>query len=289
MLKLGVHTSAAGKIYDSVTRAKKIGCNTFQIFARSPRKFRRKTLPARDIELFKQKVKREKISPVVIHIPYTLNLASAKERFYKITIKEFIVDLLEAGALGADYLVTHMGSYKGTSEENGLLKVGEALKIILNETKGVKTKVLLENTSGSGRWLGYNFSHHRIVFDITGWPAGLGVCLDTAHAFAAGYNLAQKHGLDSLVGEIKEQVGLDRLKLIHLNDTQEKLGSRHDRHYDIGQGNIGEKGFELILSHPAFKKIPFILETPKKNQKDDADNLEAVRRIYKKQENNYGI
>lgn len=280
MLKLGVQVSSAGKIYSSIDRAKELGCNTMQIFARNPRMFRRVKLEPEDIKIFRQRIKKEKISPVVVHIPYTLNLASCRPRFYQVTIKEFIIDLIEANELGAEYLVTHMGSFKGGTPRRGLLKIAYALGKILEETKGVKTKILLENTSGSGRWLGYKFSHQREVLGNIQWSNRVGVCLDTAHAWAAGYSINTPAGLEQMIREIDTEVGLSRLKVIHLNDTTEKLGSRNDRHYDIGKGCIGRAGFELILQNKAFRKLVFILETPKKNDDDDINNLKVVREIY---------
>jgi deoxyribonuclease-4 len=215
-----------------------------------------------------------------VHIPYTLNLAATKESFHKITIREFTQDFIEADRLGVDYLVTHMGSYKGSTEERGLFKIVKALKKILSSAKDAKTMLLLENTSGSGSWLGYKFSHHKFIFDKLDWPQNLGLCLDTAHCFAAGYNIESQAGLDSLIAEIDEQVGIDRLKVIHLNDTQEKLGSLKDRHCDIGRGNIGKRGFRSIINHPALRNLTFILETPKDSEEDDLRNMAAVKELY---------
>jgi len=281
LLKLGVHVSIAGKIYKSIDRAVELGCNTMQIFSRNPRQWRKDLLSDEDVERFKNKVKKTKISPVVIHIPYLLNLATAKKSFFKITIKEFISDLIEAGRLQADYLVTHMGSYKGGTEKGGLSRIIQALNKILKETKGVKTKVLLENTSGSGYWLGYKFSHQKIIFDGLNRPEAVGICLDTAHAWAAGYKINEPRGLKALLDEIDQEVGLGCLKVIHLNDTQEELGSLRDRHFDIGKGKIGRRGFNLIVNHPKLRELPLILETPKKSEDEDKDNLEVVRKLYK--------
>jgi deoxyribonuclease-4 len=252
-----------------------------QVFSRNPRQWRKSLLAEEDISLFKKKVKESKIKPIVIHIPYTLNLASNKRRFYKITIEEFTTDLIESDKLGADFLVTHMGSHKGGTEAGGLLRITGALKKILEKTKDVKTMILLENTSGSGRWLGHVFRHHRFILERLGWSERIGICLDTAHAWAAGYKINEAKGLDSLLDEIECQVGLKRLKVIHLNDTREELGSRQDRHYDIGKGKIGNKGFRLIINHPLLRDLPFILETPKKSDADDVRNLKRVRRLYK--------
>jgi len=281
LLKLGVHVSIAGKIYKSVDRAVELGCNTMQIFSRNPRQLRKATLGEEDIEIFKKKVKQAKINPVVVHIPYTLNLASVRQPFYKITIREFIIDLIEVDKLGADYLVTHMGSYKGGTEEGGLLRIANALNKIIKETSKVKTKILLENTSGSGRWLGYKFSHHKFIIDRLNNPERVGICLDTAHSWAAGYDIKNLKGLNSLLNEIEEEIGIDKLKVVHLNDTQEELGSLIDRHFAIGQGKIGRLGFSRIVNHPKLKDLPFILETPKKGQEDDIKNLAVVKKLYK--------
>lgn len=280
-MKLGVHTSIAGKIYYSIERAKRLGCNTMQIFARNPRQWRKSFLSDNDVSIFKKSAKEAKINPVIIHIPYTLNLASSKREFYKITIREFIGDLIEAGRLGADYLITHMGSFKNGTETGGLLKIVNALNKILKETKGVKTKVLLENTSGSGKWLGYKFSHQRFVLERLNLPERVGLCLDTAHAWAAGYKIDSLKGLNSLLNEINQEVGLERIKVIHLNDTEVALDSRVDRHFAIGEGRIGRRGFGFILNHSKLKKLPFILETPRKSEEDDTTNLKTVRKLYK--------
>ena len=280
-MKLGVHVSIAGKIYKSIDRAVELGCNTMQIFSRNPRQWRKTNLSDEDVEKFKKKAKKSNISPVVIHIPYLLNLATVKKSFFKITIKEFISDLIEADRLGADYLVTHIGSYKGGTEKGGLSRVIQALNKILKETKGVKTEVLLENVPGSGNWLGCKFSHQRIVLDGLNRPEAVGICLDTAHAWVGGYKINEPRGLKALLDEIDQEVGLERLKVIHLNDTQEELGSLHDRHYGIGKGKIGLRGFNLIVNHPKLRELPFILETPKKSEDEDKENLKVVRSLYK--------
>ncbi|MCF7870207.1 MAG: deoxyribonuclease IV [Candidatus Omnitrophica bacterium] len=281
IIKLGVHVSAAGKIYKSIERAEKLGCNTMQIFARNPRQWRRKSLSPEDIEIFRKKREKSKIDPVVVHAPYLLNLASGKESFHKITIREFSKDLAEADKLGVDYLVTHMGSYKKSTEKAGLLRIVEALNLILKNTKGLKTQVLIENTAGSGSRLGYKFSHFKFIFDRIKMQNRLGVCLDTAHAWAAGYQINKKKNLQGLISEIGQEVEMDKLKVVHLNDTQVELGSRLDRHFHIGEGNIGKDGFRLILNHFKLKNSTFILETPKKKSDDDLKNLEMVRRLFR--------
>lgn len=253
-----------------------------QIFSRNPRQWRKSSVTDDEARLFRQAAKRHKIDPVVIHIPYTLNLASSKQSFYKITIREFIIDLKEAGRLGAQYLITHIGSYKGSTERSGLLRVINALKKILKETEGAGTLILLENTSGSGHWLGRSFSHHRFILEELQWNERIGVCLDTAHAWAAGYKIDDTAGVEALLAEIDTKVSLRRLNVIHLNDTEEELGSRRDRHADIGTGNITRRGFRALLNHPALAHTAFILETPKTGDADDVRNLKVVRKLIAK-------
>jgi len=253
-----------------------------QIFSRNPRQRRKASLSGENVRLFRQEVQQYNIDPVVIHIPYTLNLASNKRSFYKITIREFIIDLKEAGRLAAQYLITHIGSHKGGSENSGLLRVINALKKILKETKESETIILLENTSGSGHWLGGSFSHHRFILEALAWDERIGVCLDTAHAWAAGYKINTAAGVDSLLDEIDQTVSLGRLRVVHLNDTREELGSRRDRHADIGSGNIGSRGLRAFINHPALAHAAFILETPKQSEADDMRNLKAVRRLVSK-------
>ncbi len=281
MLKLGVHVSIAGSISKSAERAAELNCNTMQIFSRNPRQWRKGSLSEEDIEAFRKEVRARKIKPVIIHIPYTLNLASTKRTFYKITIRDFITDLIEANKLGAQYLVTHMGSYKGGTQRGGLLRIANALKKILKATKGIETKILLENTSGSGHWFGSDFLDQKFILETLDWPSNIGLCLDTAHAWAAGYQIDNAIGLNDLLRHIDTEIGIKRVFVVHLNDTNEELGSLRDRHFAIGKGKIGEKGFSLILNHPKLRNLPFILETPKVKIEDDIENLNTVRRLYK--------
>jgi deoxyribonuclease-4 len=278
---LGVHVSGAGKIYEAPLRARELGCNTMQIFSRSPQRWRDSALAIEDAQEFKKRREKYRISPVFIHIPYLINLASPNPKLYKASIEAYIEDIKEAEALGADYIVTHMGSHKETSEEEGLERLTKALNTIISRTKDSRVGILLENTAGSGSWLGYNFSHQRVVLAGLKDKKRVGLCLDTAHAYLAGYDISKKEGLEELLGEIEQEVGLRYLKLIHLNDAAGKLGSRHDRHDHIGKGGIGLNGMRGIVNHPKLRNLPFILETPKMSAKEDTMNLKTVRRLRK--------
>lgn len=280
---LGVHVSGAGKIYLALDIAKNLGCDTMQIFSRSPQTWRNgAVLAAEDAQEFRARRKKYQINPVFIHISYLINLASPDPRLYNGSIQAYIEDIQEAERLGADYIVTHMGSHKETSEDAGIKRLIEALNKILEKTKGSKVGILLENTSGSGSWLGYRFYHQYKILKGLKDKSRVGLCLDTAHAYLAGYNLKTKAGLEGMLDEIEEMAGIKLVKLIHLNDAAGELGSHHDRHAHIGFGHIGSSGMKRIINHPKLKNIPMILETPKSTEDSDKENLALVRKLSRK-------
>ena len=280
---LGVHVSGAGKIYQALDIAHNLGCDTMQIFSRSPQSWRNGSqIAPEDIQEFIARRKRYKINPVFIHISYLINLASPDVRLYHGSIQAYIEDIQEAEKLGADYIVTHMGSHKETSEDAGIKRLIEALNKILEKTKGSKVKILLENTSGSGSWLGYRFYHQQKILKGLKEKSRVGLCLDTAHAYLAGYDLSTKVGLDKLIAEIEEMAGTKLIKLIHLNDAAGELGCHHDRHDHIGLGHIGLAGMKRIINHPKLKNIPMVLETPKSTENSDKENLALVRKLGRK-------
>ena len=278
---LGVHVSIAGHIWESIDRAEALGCNVMQIFARDPRQWRKSSLKTEDIDEFRRRREMSKIQKVFIHIPYLINLASPYHVLYRGSIRAYSQDMQEAEALGADYIVTHMGSHKESGEKNGLKRVTSALNKILDKSQGSPVGILLENTSGSGSWLGYKFEHQRRIIDRLENKKRVGVCFDTCHAFTAGYDLTTSVGYSDTISSLDEIVGLDRLKLIHLNDSRDKLGSHADRHTHIGKGEIGLDGFRRIVRDPRLAKVAFVLETPKDSDKADKRNLNLVRKLAK--------
>jgi deoxyribonuclease-4 len=278
---LGIQVSTEGKIFDAFQRAHDLGCNTMQIFSRNPQRWRDRALEPADIEEFKKKQKQFGIKPVFIHIPYLFNLASPDIRLYKDSIRAYIEDVREVADLKADYIVTHMGSHKKTSEKEGLKRLTGALNTILEKTRDCGVGILLENTAGSGSWLGYTFHHHRVIMNGLQQKKRVGLCLDTAHAYLAGYDLASEEGLKAMLDEIDTTVGLELLKLVHLNDAKDKLGSHHDRHEHIGKGKIGLQGMRRIINHPRLRNLAFVLETPKDSEEADRINLNTVRKLRK--------
>ncbi|HTZ10792.1 MAG TPA: deoxyribonuclease IV [Candidatus Margulisiibacteriota bacterium] len=280
-MRLGVHISGVDKIYETLERAHELGCNTMQIFSRNPQRWRLGFLSPAEISEFIARKEKFRINPVFIHISYLINLASPDLRLYDASIEAYIEDILEAQVLRADFIVTHMGSHKETSEEAGIERLTSAINTILERTKGSKVGILLENTSGSGSWLGYKFIHQRQIIKGIKQKERVGLCLDTAHAYLAGYDISTREGLEGMLGEIEEMVGLSQIKLIHLNDARGELGSHHDRHEHMGKGGIGLEGMRRIINHPRLRDIPFILETPKDSESADTANLKAVRKLRK--------
>jgi len=276
---LGVHVSISGHIYEAITRAQDLGCNTVQIFSRDPRQWRKSKLEAKDIAEFRKRREKSNISPVFVHIPYLINLASPYNILYNSSVKAYIEDIRESEALGVEYIVTHMGSHKKSGELKGIKRITQALNKILDKTAKSPVCILLENTSGSGSWLGYKFEHQRLIINGIEDKKRIGVCFDTCHAYVAGYDLASAEGYNATIAELDELVGLKRLKLIHLNDTKDKLASHRDRHEHIGKGRIGLEGFRRMVCDPRLKDVAFILETPKDSEDADRINLQTVRKL----------
>lgn len=275
-MKLGVHVSIAGHIYEAADRAAQLGCNTFQIFSRNPRGWETTELDPEDAEEFKRRCRDNRISPVVVHIPYLINLCSPEDGLWKKSLGAYIEDIKRADMLGADYFVTHLGSPKGNGVEYGIARFSKGMNEAIAKAKP-KLMILLENTAGSGDGLGSKFEHLKAIMDNV--KGKLGVCLDTAHAFEAGYNDSSEAGLDSMMKEVDEIIGAEKIKVVHFNDSKSDLDSHYDRHWHIGKGNIGVQGMKRIINHPKLKDCAFILETPKETEKDDKMNLAAVRKM----------
>ncbi len=276
---LGVHVSIAGHIWESIGRAEALGCGAMQIFPRDPRQWRKAKLKAEDIKEFRRRREKSGIRAVFVHIPYLINLASPDYILYRRSIQAYIQDMFDAEALGVEYIVTHMGSHKESGEKKGIKRVTSALNKILERTKNSPVGILLENTSGSGSFLGYIFEHQRLIIDGVENKKRMGVCLDTCHAYTAGYDLASAQGYAQVISGFDEIVGLKRLKLVHLNDSRDNFGSHADRHEHIGKGKIGLEGFRRMLNDPRLANAAFILETPKDTDAADRKNLNTVRKL----------
>lgn len=274
--RIGVHTSIAGGIHLSIERARRLGCNTVQIFSHSPRSWSLRKITEEEILDFRRLRSLYNISPVYIHTSYLINLASYKEEVAKKSKDLLIEEMKIADALGADYVVLHPGS-ASDSEQKGFERIIRNLKEAL---KGrYRSKLLLENTAGErGDLTSRIHQLARIMKSLNNTSIG-GICIDTCHAFQAGYDISRDEGVTALIDEIKGEIGLETLKLLHLNDSKRAFGSGVDRHEHIGKGSIGEKGFETLLNNPFLLNVPVILETPKESDEDDLRNLKVVRRL----------
>jgi deoxyribonuclease-4 len=280
MPRIGVHVSIAGKIYESLERARALGCNTMQIFSRNPRGWTASGLDKRDVEEFRRLKAKYDIAPVAVHIPYIINLATPDDKLYKKSIEAYIEDIKRTDELGAEYFVTHLGSHVESGEENGIGRFSSALNRIIKEANP-KTMILFENTAGSGSWIGYRFEHLKTIRDGLKEPKRVAVCLDTAHTFEAGYDIKTKEGLEKTLEDFDRLLGLELIKVVHFNDSLSERGSRVDRHQHIGKGSLGAQALGRIINHPRLKDAAFIMETPKKTEADDKRNMAAARKMIK--------
>jgi len=276
-MRIGLHVSIAGSIDQSVDRAAALGCETMQIFLRNPRGWRTKPLLKKEVDAFKRKRKKEDVWPVLVHIPYIINLASPKEALWKASIDSYIDDIIRTDTLGAEYFVTHLGAHTGSGEKAGLERFCKGLNAVIRKARP-KTMILLETCAGQGSFLGHKFEHIRYILNNVK-SRNIGVCLDTCHIYVAGYDIASKKGLEDTVKRFDKIVGLDNLKAIHLNDAKGKLGSNLDRHEHIGKGMIKKAGMQRILRHPKLRDLPFVMETPKKKEKDEVMNMKTARTL----------
>lgn len=278
LLRLGVHVSILGGIEKAVLRAGELGCSAMQIFSRNPRGWKVLPLSRRSMMSFQEALARQDLNPIVVHTPYLINLATPDDRLYRRSIAALAVDLNRAAQIGARYVVTHLGSAREESKAYGQERVVKALKVVLRQA--VPVTLLLENSSGAGQGIGGRFEELQAIMEGAEEKERLGVCFDTCHGYAAGYDFSTREKADFLAGELNRTIGRKRLLLLHLNDCAGKLGAHLDRHEHIGAGKIGLSGFRNLLGHPAFQGIPMILETPKKTPHDDRMNLLRIRRIY---------
>jgi deoxyribonuclease-4 len=258
--KIGFHVSIAGGIDKSVDRALKIGCTTFQIFTRNPRSWSFKELDTNVSKAFISKCKDAKIDLLFAHMPYLANLSSPEDEIYQKSVQALIEEL---------------------GFEIGLRQICNAIEDAYKQSKS-RTQLLLENTGSSKASMGNNFNELRRIVESLNYPTSqmIGLCFDTCHAFVSGYELRESKVVDKLVLEILDTIGTDRLKLIHANDAKYEKGSHRDRHEHIGEGNIGKNGFRSILANPVLRKLPWILETPRRSTEDDLKNLHTMQKLY---------
>jgi deoxyribonuclease-4 len=275
---LGKHVSIAGGLDKSFKRAANIGCNSMQIFVKSPRRWKMREVEAEEMKAFKAEKKKYNIAPVVVHAAYLINLASPKDELWKKSISALKSEYERCARLGAEYLIFHPGSHTGSGLEIGIKRIAEALNKILGEVKS-ETMILLENTAGAGTSIGEDFSQLKSILEAVDHPERLGVCIDSCHAYTAKYNLAEENGLEDLINDFDNVIGLEHLKVFHLNDSKYDCCTNKDEHAHIGKGKIGSKAFKRLINHSELKDKVFILETPWFNDQKEDDDVMLLKQL----------
>jgi|TARA_B100001750_G_scaffold199122_1_gene172583 deoxyribonuclease-4 len=278
-MQIGLHVSISGSIDMAINNAIDRECTAFQIFTRNPRSWFAKDLELIEAKKFIEKLKESKIERMAIcaHMPYLPNLSSPEDDGYQKSIKSMIKEIERCDKLGVPYLVTHLGSHKGSGEENGIKRLTDALNKVA-ETKA-DVIILLENTAGQKNSVGSDFKQLAEIFSKCKPAKKFGICLDTCHAFVAGYDLRTKNSVKKTMKEFDDTVGIKHLKILHLNDSKGELNSNRDRHDHIGLGEIGNEGLGEMIKIMNKHKIPIVLETPIDDRRDDFGNLKQAKSL----------
>lgn len=276
-LLLGAHMSIADKMSLAIERGESIGCSAIQIFTKSNRQWHAKPIKDEDATSFKKAWKDSSIQSIIAHASYLINIGSPNEEIEKKSIHALELELNRCAQLDIPYLILHPGSHTKTDEDSCLARISGNINKVLAVTSGCT--ILLETMAGQGTNVGYSFDHLAQIIKKVEHKNRIGVCFDTCHAFAAGYEFRTEKSYALMWEQFDKTIGINKLKAIHINDSQQDIGSRVDRHTDIGKGKIGLKAFELLCNDPRFFDIPKVLETPKKDLSDDKKNLNALRNL----------
>lgn len=274
--RIGAHLSVGKGLVKTAAQAKELGVEALQIFVRNPRGAAARQLGDDEIQKFKQAMLDLNIDPVVVHIPYISNPASVKPDLYALAGRIISEDLQRCDLIGARYLVLHPGSSNGSTLEASLLRLAKLLEQVLDDYQG-PAQILLETMAGQGSEIGKSFEELKVVFDHCSRADQLGICFDTCHTFAAGYELKTLEGIDNMASGLTGLLGKDIIKVVHINDSQGQRGSHRDRHAPVGHGELGEDTLKQLLHHPLFNKLPFVLETPVETIANDIEILKKMR------------
>ncbi len=281
VFRVGCHVSISGSVDFAFERAKKLCCNTFQIFTKNPRGWSAKQLNENEVRSFKKQLEQRILFPIISHISYLPNLASQSKEIYEKSINSFLLELDRSLTLSIPYFIVHGGSYKGGTKEQGFVTyIDSILKGV--EIANGKTVILIENSSGGKNSIsGVLPDIEKILNEINDRKA-VQVCFDTCHAFSAGYDLKNRKGVFNTLEEMQSTIGIENVAIIHANDSKGELGSHRDIHEHIGLGKIGEAGFKELVNHPLLSKKPWILETPVNETRGDSDNIDYLRMLRNK-------
>jgi len=277
-MRFGFHISIAGGFSKVVERAHVRNCETIQFFSRNPRGWKYSPLNKKEVKSFRSSLQPPVLFPIFLHMPYLPNIASSKSTFYKRSIHSIATDLKRAEQLGAQYLIIHIGHRMESSEDQAIEAVSQGIDQAFEKVRNAII-LLVENTAGQGTEVGYTFDQIKKIIEGVHDHQRMGVCLDTAHTFEAGYDLSDKNEIDRTLEKFDQTIGLRRLHLLHLNDSKTPLGSRKDRHWHIGEGHIGLEGFRHLVNHPSLRHLPGIMETPRKDTVEDLKNMKVIRSL----------
>jgi deoxyribonuclease-4 len=281
-MKFGAHCSTAGGVYFALRRAGQIGAEICQIFVKNNMQWFGKAPSKEDLSLYRSELASSSLNCVFGHAGYLINLGAPDSENRRHSIRSLVQEIEFATILDLPFLVLHPGAHLGAGEQAGLDQIISGLNEVFAVTKKSPVRIALENTAGQGSCLGHKIAHIAAIFDGVEKPERLGICLDTAHFFAAGYDIRTPKGWDAAIHEVSSLLGLRQILAFHLNDSKTPLASRVDRHAHIGQGFIGKKGFRYIVNDVRFSKVPGCLETPKsKDLKEDVQNLATLRSLLK--------
>ena len=278
-MQIGAHVSISGSLDLAVDNAVERECGAFQIFTRNPRSWFAKDLDPVQVKKFKEKLQKSGIDRMATcaHMPYLPNLSSPDEDGYQKSIKSMTQEIERCHELGIPYLVTHLGSHKGSGEENGIRRLVGALNKVAETNADVI--ILLENTAGQKNSVGSDFTQLEEIFSKCKPSKKFGICLDTCHAFVAGYDLRTKEDVTKAIKKFDDSIGLKNLKILHLNDSKGELNSNRDRHDHIGLGEIGKEGLGEIVKIMNKNNIPIVLETPIDDIRDDFENISKAKSL----------
>ena len=281
-LLLGAHFSISGGLHESLLEAKKYGCQALQMFTKNSRTWKERHISGEEIELFDNTRKKTGVKIVASHTSYLINLAAPDSEKHSLSCKALEQELIRSSALNIDFVVLHPGSLMGDGEKKGIDRISKSINGIYKRISETSTRLLLETTAGQGTGVGHTFEQLHEMLEKTVQKIKTGICLDTSHIFAAGYDIRNKFSYHRTIDEFDKIIGLDRLFLIHLNDSKKKIGSRVDRHEHIGRGEIGTEAFRLIMNDKRLTGIPKIIETPKTGGGKDWDriNLRKLRAMF---------
>ncbi len=278
---LGAHMSISGGMERAIERAERVGASALQIFTKNQVQWRSPPLHEIEAARFRQQYAASALRFLCAHASYLINLASNNSAVREKSMDALVVELDRAEALGCDCLVLHPGAPKDDGAAVGLDRIGHGLNHALQATTGYRVKIAIENTAGQGSVLGSTMAQIEAILQRTDHHPRIAFCLDSCHAFAAGYDLRTDSGMQRLVSEVEDHIGVDRLLVLHLNDSHGECGTHLDRHQHIGAGMIGREGFRRLLRHPALKHVPGIIETPKDDEllTEDRQNLAVLREL----------